>query len=368
MNLLNHFLRHRRGTVAVTFAIGAVPLAGVSGAAVDYSRAVQVRHRLEIATDAAALSAAAMKTSSPAELSAAAERIVRAGLSPDLNVSVVVSSVSDATTTSVDVSASASVKTSLLQVLRISNVAVAAHSKAARLNTESGPPPCVLALNKTAAAGIDIGGSATFDGRSCVLHANSSATGALKVSGSAKVNAGGYCAVGTVTSYYALTPAPTDRCRPMVDTYAGLKAPDDTVCRQNLTNVSVSPNQKKTLSPGVYCGGLSLKGDVTLSPGLYVIKNGQLSMNSSGTISGTGVTFYLTGTNARVRSEWRIEAGTCANNLRGLRRNPFWCRTGHRTLAAQNKINGNATTMSRGSHLRPDPDHPAERYQGPLAS
>src|SRR4051794_3488066 len=153
MTILNRFLWHSRGTVAVTFAIAAVPLAGVSGAAVDYSRAVQVRQKLEIATDDAALSAAAMKTTSSAELNAAAERIVRAALPADMAVSVTVSSVADATMTSVDVSTSASVKTSMLQVLQIRNVPVSARSKAARL-VDNGPPPCVLALNKNAAAAI----------------------------------------------------------------------------------------------------------------------------------------------------------------------------------------------------------------------
>jgi hypothetical protein len=210
----------------------------------------------------------------------------------------------------------------------------------------------VLALNKTATAAIDIGGSATFDARGCVLHANSSANSAIKVSGSAKVSAGGYCAVGTVTSYYALTPASADKCRPMLDTYADLKAPDDTICRKNLTNVSVSPNQQKTLSPGVYCGGLSLKGDVTLSPGLYIIKDGQLSMNSTGTISGTGVTFYLMGTNAGFDLN-----GGAKLDLTPTTSGPYCgillLQDRASNVGGTNKINGNATTMLKGAIYAP---------------
>src|SRR4051812_44212040 len=128
MTLLKSFLRDRRGTVALTFAIAAIPLAGVSGAAVDYSRAVQTRHKLEIATDAAALSATALETSSSEDRNAAAERMVKTNLPADLPVSVVVASTSDGITTTVDVSATTSVKTSLLQVLQIPSVAVSAHS------------------------------------------------------------------------------------------------------------------------------------------------------------------------------------------------------------------------------------------------
>jgi Flp pilus assembly protein TadG len=352
MNLLSRFLKDRRGTIAVTFAIAAIPLAGVSGAAVDYSRAVQVKHKLEIATDAAALAAAGLKTNSPAERNAAAERLVRSSIPRELNVAVSATSSSDADVTVVDITTSASVKTSLLQLLKIPNVEVSARSKAARPNADNGPPPCVLALNKTAPASIDIGGSSVFDGRSCVLHANSVANGAMSVSGSAKVNAGGYCAVGTVTSYYTLTPTPTNKCRPMWDTYARLTAPSDTMCRQNLTNVSVNPNQKKTLDPGVYCGGLSLKGDVTLNPGLYVIKDGQLSMNSSGTIKGTGVTFYLVGSNAgfdlnggSTLELTPMKAGAYAGLLLVQDRTS--------NVGGTSKVNGNATTNLKGAIYAP---------------
>jgi hypothetical protein len=52
-----------------------------------------------------------------------------------------------------------------------------------------------------------------------------------------------------------------------------------------------------TLSPGVYCGGLSvIKGIVTLEPGLHVFRDGELNIQAGGTLKGTGVTILLTGT------------------------------------------------------------------------
>jgi len=55
-----------------------------------------------------------------------------------------------------------------------------------------------------------------------------------------------------------------------------------------------------TLSPGVYCGGLSINNGakVTFSPGTYIINGGSLTFAGGTTSTGTGVTFYLTGTNA----------------------------------------------------------------------
>src|SRR5919112_2086146 len=49
------FVGDRRGAVAIMFALSLLPLAVASGAAIDYSRAAQVRMDVQSATDAAAL-------------------------------------------------------------------------------------------------------------------------------------------------------------------------------------------------------------------------------------------------------------------------------------------------------------------------
>ena len=46
----------------------------------------------------------------------------------------------------------------------------------------------------------------------------------------------------------------------------------------------MQPNEQKTLAPGIYCGGLTIKGGLTI--------------NSQAAVSGSGVTFYLTGSGA----------------------------------------------------------------------
>jgi Flp pilus assembly protein TadG len=341
MRGLRCFLSDQRGNVAITFAAALVPTIGLTGAAVDYTRATQVKSRLQAATDAAALAAVAMKGKTLDERSTAAKRMVGETVSGTENLLVL----ADASAKQATVAATASVRTSLMQVLNIPSVAIAARSKAVRI--KSGPPPCILALNPTASSSIDIGGSAIFDGQGCVLHANSKASGALSVSGSAKVKAGGYCAVGTVQSYYTLSPESENYCEPMEDTYSSLQAPADTTCKQSLKNVSVQPNQTKTLQPGVYCGGLDLKGNVTLDPGLYVIKDGPLSMNSSGTISGTGVTFYLIGSNAGFDLN-----GGAKLELTAMTSGPYagllLIQDRASNVGGTSKINGNAATTLTG--------------------
>lgn len=52
-----------------------------------------------------------------------------------------------------------------------------------------------------------------------------------------------------------------------------------------------------TLDPGVYCGGLTIgaNASATLNPGVYVMKDGALSVDINGEIKGQNVGFYLVG-------------------------------------------------------------------------
>jgi len=57
------------------------------------------------------------------------------------------------------------------------------------------------------------------------------------------------------------------------------------------------------LSPGVYCGGLSLNAGavVTLQAGTYIMDGGSLSVNGGATLAGNGVTLVFTsGANATI--------------------------------------------------------------------
>src|SRR5947209_11578414 len=56
--LLSRFLRERRGGVAPMFAIAVIPMIGLTGAAIDYSRANSVRTGMQAAIDATALAMA----------------------------------------------------------------------------------------------------------------------------------------------------------------------------------------------------------------------------------------------------------------------------------------------------------------------
>jgi Flp pilus assembly protein TadG len=95
------------------------------------------------------------------------------------------------------------------------------------------------------------------------------------------------------------------------------------------------------LSPGRYCGGISVSGgrSVTLSPGTYVVTNGGgISFNGTGTVSGAGVTLYLSGAGGAVS----INTALGSNQTLGLTAPTAGARAG--ILFYQNK--GNAATAT----------------------
>lgn len=344
MRLLRTFLRDQGGNVAMIFGLSLVPIAGAAGVALDYSRASNERTTLQTAADAAAIAAMrsiAADTASRVDRGTQVFNANRPGpLAVDLKV--------EATAKQAVVTASAVVPTTLSGVLGLTGMTVGVRSVAQK--TFNGPPPCVFALAKSG-TGIEISGSASFLGKNCTLQANSSSAGAIDIGGSSSVKADGYCAVGTVTSKSALTPEPEDSCDEMDDPYAGLPWPADTACDPN-AKTSVGPNKTATLHPGVYCGGLDLKGDVTLKPGLYVIRNGSLSLNSTGTVTGDGVTFYLMGSGATFDLN-----GGASLSLSAMQTGPYAglliVQDRAAAAGATSKINGNSTTTLKGAIYAP---------------
>jgi hypothetical protein len=148
---------------------------------------------------------------------------------------------------------------------------------------------CILALDKGASGAVAFGGSTVASFSGCVVMSNSMAGDAAQVQGSADLTTPCLIAVGgvDVTSGAHMTScaAPITGAPPAADPFANLTMPDDSgVC---------ASDSGGSLSPGRYCGGLTLKNTVTLAPGLYIISGGELRINANADVTGTGVTFFL---------------------------------------------------------------------------
>lgn len=152
---------------------------------------------------------------------------------------------------------------------------------------------CVRSLEPTAQTGITFAGSATVN-LGCGVHTNSSGGSAAVVNGNPNITVDPVAAVGGLPPASAFTGNPTmlPYSIPQPDPYASL--PDPTV--PNPCYPGTDPGTA-TIGPGCY-QGLNLARQVTLLPGTYIIDGGALDFRAQADVTGTGVTFVLTSSNA----------------------------------------------------------------------
>ena len=295
-NFRNRFARCQRGGVAIIFAIVAPVLFGLLGLSVDYGAWLNQRTQMQAAADASALSAA--KIYSDTRDASAAYTYANSSLSAH--------NVASASYTAGLVDGGAAYQVTLSQqgVQYFSGLlpssgppAIGVSAKAA---IDTGPGPCVLALEPDASHSLWLDSNARINATGCKVQSNSSSGGGLHSDSNSHTTADEICTVGGYSggnSHY--TPEPTTGCPPADDPLAEIAAPGFSGCDYNNFYID---SQTITINPGVYCGGLHLDGnaDITFSPGLYVIKDGPLWVDSNSSAHGEGVVFYLTGTNATI--------------------------------------------------------------------
>ncbi len=154
----------------------------------------------------------------------------------------------------------------------------------------SAGPACMLGLDKTKSYAVQFWGNADADFTDCNIVSDSVASDAFGVGGSARVTApcvdvvgGDYVAATlTLTSCTSVT----TKAPYVSDPYASVGSPDIGSCQSGPVG--------GVLTPGTYCGGLSLNETVTVNPGVYVLSGGNFKINAGADVTGTGVTFYLT--------------------------------------------------------------------------
>lgn len=116
--LLRRFAQNDKGNVAMMFGLAMVPMVGMVGAAVDYSRASSVRTQLQVALDSAALmlSKEAANLSS-AQLNTKALQYVTAQLNRPEAEALKVNAAYTANPSSIKVTGSASLKTDFMRLI-----------------------------------------------------------------------------------------------------------------------------------------------------------------------------------------------------------------------------------------------------------
>ncbi len=165
---------------------------------------------------------------------------------------------------------------------------------------------CIIGLmqpQRLAKSSIHLDDRSIVQANDCAVFSNSVSRYGLRAVSSAQMTAGTICSAGGVLTLgwrakAQFSPSPITDCPKIQDPLLQRPAPNVTACRTENNNREV--NTDTTLSPGVYCNGLTISGNakVTLSPSVYVIKDGPLIVKDTATLTGVKSTFFLTGANS----------------------------------------------------------------------
>jgi Flp pilus assembly protein TadG len=374
----------KRGSVAIYFSLSLFPILMMTGAAIDYGRALSAKAHLQSAVDAATVAVTQSSVQSPnftqTQRLALAQTTFNAALGPlasTLNVTV---GESDPTSAKAyyEVTASTSVPTAIMNIAKIDSMPITVKSGGKIKNAPSGPGTgCVLSLDNSAVDAFWDNGNATVNLSGCDIYDNSSNGAALAVGGNATLVAKSINVTGGVSGASKITTTMTksDGSKAIYtgaartpDPYANVTIPAYLGCDQ--TNYSTTKDA--ALTPGVYCGGIQInsKAVVTMAPGLYVINGGSFTINgqaslSSITVGGvSGVTIVFT---SSTNSNWptvtfngggtiNLTAPTTAdiaNGNKGLNGILFY---GDRNMPVglNYKINGGSTQTLTGAIYLPE--------------
>lgn len=293
---IGKFLRDRRGNIALTFAL-ALPALGVGAmAAIELSTLSNNKSRLQSIADGAAIAGAReMRLGNANETTIL--NVVRNFVAANAN------SVGTDITPSGIVAEDKSYITVQLEADAPSGLAGALGLAAQSLHVTAtakvvgGAPLCLIGLDRSAQSTLYAETKATIQARNCAVYSNSTHPSGLKAGGQSRIEAAFICSAGGKQGQDAsYSPLPELDCPQLPDPLSERPAPVVGSCDPALTGLVIS-GETRTLLPGVYCGGLTLDAgsNVTLSPGVYVFKDGRLIVDGASTLAGSGVGMYFTG-------------------------------------------------------------------------
>jgi Flp pilus assembly protein TadG len=171
-------------------------------------------------------------------------------------------------------------------------------------------PYCVLALDNVAAttssgAGLNLSNGISLNVSACGAAIDTPGAYALYMTGGASLTAGGLSIVGNYNISNGATKTVSGTtstgASAVANPYTNVSIPTPGACTTQSGNLTSWQASRVTLNPGTFCGGISISSNlsngVTFNPGVYILNNGSLNITGS-TITGTGVTFILTGSSS----------------------------------------------------------------------
>ncbi|HEY2445356.1 MAG TPA: TadG family pilus assembly protein [Rhizomicrobium sp.] len=287
------FFRNGRGNISAIAALMMTATVGVGGLVAEYGNGLFSRIEDQRYADIAAM-AGATNYSVNDSVTAMQTTVSRAstlnGLPSADAVGTVVTSPTGDGNQAVKVVVSTSVPLLLSRLIEPNSTLPVQATAYAELKQTS--TACVLALDATAHQAITVSGSANVNAPHCDVVSDSNNSDAFDMSGSAKMTAACTFAVGGDNLNSGLT---LTACSAAKTHQSSVADPYATVATPILpTSQCLSvPTLPATIQAGYYCHGLSVNGTATFASGQYYVV-GNLAIQGSSSVTGTGVTFYIT--------------------------------------------------------------------------
>ncbi len=295
MRKLSDFYLDTTGNFAVIVSLLAFPLLFGLGLALDYGVATKKRAEFQNHADAAALAAAnriSLGGGVATDIIKSAEEFASSQF-VDNPSTVVKAEMPDKYSITVTISENwAPIFAHLISSKVTPIVATATAQTAGRTSI------CVLSLSPTMSSSVTLTGAAQIRANGCSVYANSTDRYAITSYKDSILDAALICSAGgTSVGMSNFNPEPTTDCPSINDPLASWPAPTYGSCDHDGFMINSGSH---ILNPGVYCGGMLITGSAraTLREGVYIIKDGPLTVAKTASLEGEHVGFYLTGTQA----------------------------------------------------------------------
>ncbi len=308
---LRRLLRNERGSMSVLIAIGLTVLLGFAALGVDVSLWLRARSNAQSAADAAANSAgaAAYQTNSTARILADVDAMAAAnGFQNGVNGVIVTmnnppkSGAYAGNASAYEVIITAPQKVYLASALAGAKApTVTGRAVAALVFKNPGPtfPTCILGLSPLANnVDVTFNGGNTVIANGCEVQADSPSSKSVNTNGGGSIHAKAVRTVGGVTGgniFVTDNPGIYTNQASIPDPYAGRTIPSmppasgPNKWSGTVTNTGSGDPPVMTIN-----GNVDVKGNTTLSPGIYIINNGSFNDQAQYSVAGTGVTLILT--------------------------------------------------------------------------
>jgi hypothetical protein len=159
---------------------------------------------------------------------------------------------------------------------------------------------CILALSLAEDSALDMRKTSKVTATGCSVFSNSKSAKGIFLDRPSRIEADSVCSAGGVEAAIgSINPSAQTDCMTLPDPLSSRAEPKPGTC--DFTNFKASRGAI-TLTPGTYCGGIMLTGDLKaeFKPGQYTIVDGTFKIAGRASAIGTDVSFHMAGANSTI--------------------------------------------------------------------